>query len=57
MGTAYEAGLHGHMSGLLVFMEIFSVVFVLAIFVFYFLLKRRIKKKKTEAALQRKPVK
>jgi len=56
MGTASEAGLHGHMSGLLVFMEIFSIVFVLAVFVFYFLLKHRIKKRKAGAAPQRKPV-
>ena len=47
MGSSTEAGMHGHMSGILWFMEIFSVVFVLAVFVFYFLLKRRINKKKT----------
>ena len=46
--------MHGHMSGILWFMEIFSVVFVLAMFVFYFLLKRRIKKKKTAAMAQSK---
>ncbi len=56
MGAASETGIHGHMSGLLVFMEILSVVSVLAIFIFYFLLKRRIKKKKAGAAPQRKPV-
>ena len=48
MGSTTEAGVHGHMSGILWFMEIFSVVFVLAVFVFYFMLKRRINKKKAE---------
>ena len=42
--------MHGHMSGILWFMEIFSVVFVLAVFVFYFMLKRQIKKKKAAAS-------
>jgi phosphotransferase system glucose/maltose/N-acetylglucosamine-specific IIC component len=42
-----EGGLHGHMGGLVWFMEIGSVLFVLAVFVFYFLLKRSIKKKKS----------
>lgn len=50
MGASSEPGLHGHMSGILWFIEIFSVVFVLAVFVFYFMLKQRIKKKKTAAA-------
>ena len=49
MGSSSEAGMHGHMSGILWFMEIFSVIFVLAVFVFYFMLKRRIKKKKAAA--------
>jgi len=53
MGSSSEAGMHGgHMSGILWFMEIGSVVFVLAVFVFYFILKRRIKKKKITAAAQ-----
>jgi uncharacterized membrane protein len=46
MNSASQAGVQGHMSGILWFMELFSVVFVLAVFVFYFLLKQRIKKKK-----------
>jgi uncharacterized membrane protein len=46
MNSSSQAGVHGHMSGILWFMEIFSVVFVLAVFVFYFMLKRRINKKK-----------
>jgi uncharacterized membrane protein len=50
MGSSSEVGMHGHMSGILWFMEIGSVVFVLAVFVFYFMLKRRIKKKKTTVA-------
>ena len=54
MGSSSEAGMHGHMSGILWFMEIFSVVFVLAMFVFYFMLKRWIKKKKTAAVAQSK---
>lgn len=52
MGSSSEAGLHGHMSGILWFMEIFSVAFVLAVFVFYFMLKRRIKKKKAAAGAE-----
>ena len=50
MASSSEAGMHGHMSGILWFMEIFSVVFVLAVFVFYFMLKRQIKKKKAAAS-------
>jgi len=50
MASSTEAGMQGHMSGILWFMEIFSVIFVLAVFVFYFMLKRRINKKKAAAA-------
>ena len=50
MNSSSQAGVHGHMSGILWFMEIFSVVFVLAVFVFYFMLKRRINKKKAAGA-------
>lgn len=49
MSSSSQVGAHGHMSGILWFMEIFSVVFVLAVFVFYFMLKLRIKKKKAAA--------
>jgi len=52
MGSSSEAGLHGHMGGIVWFMEIFSVIFVLAVFVFYFILKLRINKKKAAAAAQ-----
>ena len=46
MNSASQVGMNGHMSGIVWFMEIFSVIFVLAVFVFYFMLKQRIKKKK-----------
>ncbi|MEJ2652659.1 MAG: hypothetical protein P8173_12920 [Gammaproteobacteria bacterium] len=52
--AASEGGLHGHMGGLVWFMEIASVVFVLAVFVFYFMLKRSIKKKKAASAVETK---
>jgi uncharacterized membrane protein len=52
MGSTSDPGLHGHMGGLVWFMEIFSVVFVLAVFVFYFILKRRIKKQKAATAAE-----
>jgi len=52
--SSSEAGLHGHMDGLVWFMEIGSVLFVLAVFVFYFILKQRIKKRKAAIALESK---
>ena len=52
MASSTEAGMQGHMSGILWFMEIFSVIFVLAVFVFYFMLKRRINKKKAAAGAE-----
>ena len=42
------------MDGLVWFMEIGSVLFVLAVFVFYFILKQRIKKRKAAIALESK---
>jgi uncharacterized membrane protein len=52
MGGSSGAELHSHMGGLVWFMELFSVFFVLAVFVFYFMLKRRIKKKKIESVAE-----
>jgi len=42
------------MGGLVWFMEIGSILFVLAVFVFYFILKQRIKKRKAATALESK---
>ena len=52
MGSSSEAGMHGHLGGIVWFMEVFSIVFVLAVFVFYFILKRRIKKRKAATAAE-----
>ena len=54
MPSSSEAGLQGHMGGLVWFMEIASVIFVLAVFVFYFMIKRSIKKKKAASASETK---
>ena len=54
MSSSSEAGLHGHMDGLVWFMEIGSVLFVLAVFVFYFILKRQVKKRKAATTLESK---
>jgi hypothetical protein len=48
--------IHAHAHGVLWAIEVMWVAGFLAIFVVYFVIKHRIKKKKAEAALKKEPV-
>jgi uncharacterized membrane protein len=55
MGFSPESWIHAHAHGVLLAIEIMWVAGFLAIFVFYFMIKRRIKKKKAAAGEKKEP--
>lgn len=56
MGFSPDGWMHAHMSSVLWMVEVLWVAGFLAVFVFYLMIKRRIKKKKTAAAEKNKPI-
>ena len=56
MGSASDDWFHAHAHGLLWAIEVMWVAGFLAIFVVYFVVKHRIKKKKAEAAMKKKTI-
>jgi len=56
MGFSADDWMHAHMSSVLWMVEVFWVAGFLAVFVFYFMIKRRIKKKKAAIAEKNKPI-
>ena len=56
MGFSPEEWIHAHAHGVLWAIEVVWVAGFFAVFAVYFMIKRRIKKKKAEAALNKEPV-
>jgi Na+/melibiose symporter-like transporter len=56
MGFSADDWMHAHMGSVLWMVEVFWVAGFLAVFVCYFMIKRRIKKKKTATAEKNKPI-